>query len=70
MEIFFWRRKRALYRVCVGIPYTVITPLIFPFVRAGVHDALFEVEHCLKSQMEVYKQGGALFVDKYKANQA
>lgn len=70
MEIFFWRRKRALYRVCIGIPCPIITPLIFPFVRAGVHDALFEVEHGLKSQMEVLKQGGALFVDKYKANQA
>ena len=29
-----------------------------------------EDEYYLKSQMEVLKQGVALFVDKYKANQA
>ena len=54
----------------IGIPYTVITPLIFIFVRACVHYAMFEDEYYLKSQMEVLKQGVALFVDKYKANQA
>lgn len=54
----------------VNNPYTVITPLIFIFVRACVHYAMFEDEYYLKSQMEVLKQGVALFVDKYKANQA
>ena len=54
----------------IGIPYTVITPLIFIFVRACVHYAMFEDEYYLKSQMEVLKQGVALFADKYKANQA
>ena len=54
----------------IGIPYTVITPLIFIFVRACVHYAMFEDEYYLKTQMEVLKQGVALFVDKYKANQA
>ena len=54
----------------IGIPYTVITPLIFIFVRACVHYAMFEDEYYLKSQMEVLKQGVALFVDKYKANHA
>ena len=29
-----------------------------------------EDEYYLKSQMEILKQGVALFVDKYKANQA
>ena len=53
----------------IGIPYTVITPLIFIFVRACVHYAMFEDEYYLKTQMEVLKQGVALFVDKYKANQ-
>ena len=53
-----------------GIPYTTITPLIFIFVRACVHYAMFEDEYYLKAQMEVLKQGVALFVDKYKANQA
>lgn len=54
----------------IGIPYTVITPLIFIFVRACVHYAMFGDEYYLKTQMEVLKQGVALFVDKYKANQA
>ena len=54
----------------IGIPYTVITPLIFIFVRACVHYAMFEDEYYLKTQMEVLKQGVALFADKYKANQA
>lgn len=54
----------------IGIPYTVITPLIFIFVRACVHYAMFEDEYYLKTQMEVLKQGVALFVDKYKANKA
>ena len=54
----------------IGIPYTVITPLIFIFVRACGHYAMFEDEYYLKTQMEVLKQGVALFVDKYKANQA
>ena len=53
----------------IGIPYTVITPLIFIFVRACVHYAMFEDEYYLKTQMEVLKQGVALFADKYKANQ-
>ena len=54
----------------IGIPYTVITPLIFIFVRACVHYAMLEDEYYLKTQMEVLKQGVALFLDKYKANQA
>lgn len=50
----------------LGIPYTVITPLIFIFVRACVHYAMFEDEYYLKNQMEVLKQGVNLFVEKYK----
>ena len=50
----------------IGIPYTVITPLIFIFVRASVHYALFEDEYYLKSQIEVLKQSLALLADKYK----
>ena len=51
----------------IGIPYTVITPLIFIFVRACVHYAMFEDEYYLKTQMEVLKQGVALFADKYRS---
>lgn len=50
----------------IGIPYTVITPLIFIFVRASVHYALFEDEYYLKSQIEVLKQSVALLANKYK----
>ena len=52
----------------LGISYTVITPLIFVFIRACVHFAMFEDEYYLKSQMEVLKQGVFLFIDKYKNN--
>ena len=51
----------------IGIPYTVITPLIFIFVRACVQYAMFEDEYYLKTQMEVLKQGVALFADKYRS---
>lgn len=50
----------------LGIPYTVLTPLIFILVRASVHYAMFEDEYYLKSQMEVLKQGVSLFADKYR----
>ena len=50
----------------IGIPYTVITPLIFIFVRASVHYAMFEDAYYLKSQMAVLKQAVELFIKKYK----
>ena len=53
----------------IGIPYTVITPLIFIFVRACVHYAMFEDEYYLKSQMDILKQGVIMFVDKYRDKQ-
>ena len=49
----------------LGIPYDIITPLIFILVRASVHYALFEDEYYLKSQMMVLKQSVALFAEKY-----
>ena len=51
----------------IGIPYTVITPLIFIFVRACVHYAMFEDEYYLKSQIEVLKQSVLLFFEKYNS---
>ena len=51
----------------IGIPYTVLTPLIFILVRACVHYAMFEDEYYLKSQMEVLKQAVNLFADKYSS---
>ena len=52
----------------IGIPYTTITPLIFIFVRACVHYAMFEDEYYLKAQMDILKQCVNLFADKYKNN--
>lgn len=51
----------------IGIPSTIITPLIFIFIRACVHYALFEDEYYLKSQLEVLKQGVALYMDAYRS---
>ena len=50
----------------IGIPYTIITPLIFIFVRACVHYAMFEDEYYLKAQLEILKQGVTLFAEKYR----
>lgn len=52
----------------IGIPYTVTTPLIFIFVRACVHYAMFEDEYYLKSQMQILKQGVTLFTEKYSCH--
>ena len=49
----------------IGVPYTVITPLIFILVRASVHYALFEDEYYLKGQLEVLKQAFLLFHEQY-----
>lgn len=54
----------------LGIPHTVITPLIFIFVRACVHFALFEDEYYLKSQMAVLKEAVGLFLEKYHKGEA
>lgn len=50
----------------LGIPYDIITPLIFILIRASVHYALFEDEYYLKSQMMVLKQSVSLFAEKYR----
>ena len=41
----------------IGIPYTVTTPLIFIFVRACVHYAMFEDEYYLKNPNGGFKTG-------------
>lgn len=50
----------------LGIPYDVLTPLIFILIRASVHYAMFEDEYYLKSQLEVLKQSILMFMEKYK----
>ena len=49
----------------LGIPYEKLTPLIFIFIRACVHYALFEDEFYLQSQIAVLKEALELFVMKY-----
>lgn len=53
----------------LGIPADVLTGLIFSFVRACVHYALFEDETYLKAQLGVLKTGIALFVLQGQAGQ-
>lgn len=48
----------------LGIPYEIITPLIFILIRACVHYALFEDEFYLKTQIGVLKQTIQLFYEK------
>lgn len=50
----------------IGMPYTTITPLIFIFVRACVHYAMFGDKYYLKTQMDILRQGVLLFMEKYK----
>lgn len=50
----------------LGIPYDIITPLIFVLIRACVHYALFEDEYYLKTQITVLKAGINLFMEKFK----
>ena len=50
----------------LGIPYEIITPLIFIFVRASVHYAMFNDEYYLKSQMGVLKESISLFSSQYR----
>ena len=48
----------------LNISSEIITPLIFFFIRACVHYALFEDEFYLKSQMQLLKKSIKLFVGK------
>lgn len=50
----------------IGIPYDIITPLIFILVRASVHYAMFEDEYYLKSQLEVLRQSVMLFIENIR----
>lgn len=52
----------------LGIPYDIITPLIFILIRACVHYALFEDEFYLQTQIKVLKVSIQLYFDKNKSN--
>lgn len=51
----------------LGIPYEILTGLIFTLVRASVHYALFEDERYLQCQMNALKQTVIMFQRKYQA---
>ena len=52
----------------LGIPYNIITPLIFILIRACVHYALFEDEFYLQTQIKVLKGSIQLYIEKYRSN--
>ncbi|MGN1451192.1 MAG: TetR/AcrR family transcriptional regulator [Eubacteriales bacterium] len=52
----------------LGIPYNVITPLIFILVRACVHYALFEDEFYLQAQIKVLKGNIEWYIQKFQSN--
>lgn len=49
----------------IGIPYNVITPLIFILIRACVHYALFEDKFYLQTQLDVLKSGIRLYFEHF-----
>ena len=52
----------------LGIPYNIITPLIFILIRACVHYSLFEDEFYLQTQIKVLKGSIQLYIEKYRSN--
>ena len=50
----------------LGVSYQVILPLIFIFVRASVHYAMFEDKYYLLSQMSIIKEAVKIFIQKTK----
>ena len=52
----------------LGIPYDIITPLIFILIRACVHYALFEDEFYLQTQIKVLKVSIQLYIETYRSN--
>lgn len=48
----------------LGIPFDIITPLIFMLIRASVHYALFEDEYYLQTQLKLLKNGIQMLIRK------
>ncbi len=53
----------------LGIPYEIITPLIFILIRASVHYALFEDAYYLETQLGVLKQAISMFRAEHGAGE-
>lgn len=50
----------------LGIPYDMLTPMIFVLIRASVHYALFEDAFYLQSQLRLLKMGIQMLIGQYK----
>ncbi len=50
----------------IGIPWQVLQPLIFSFVRASVHYAMFEEEEYLQSQIRLIGETCLMMYEKYR----
>ncbi len=50
----------------LGVSYTIILSLIFIFVRASVHYAMFEDKYYMLSQMSIIKEAVKMFIKKNK----
>ncbi len=48
-----------------GVPRDILLPMIYTFVRACVHYALFEKEHYLKAQMNMLWALYSMLKEKY-----
>lgn len=51
----------------IGLPLEVVRPMIFTFVRACVHFALFEDEFYLNEQIKFIKDGVKFYSEKYNS---
>lgn len=52
----------------IGLPEKIVRPMIFVFVRACVHFALYEDEFYLQEQVRLLRECLALFAREYHAN--
>lgn len=52
----------------IGLPDDIVRPLIFTFVRACVHYALYEDEFYLQEQLRLLKMSIKLFMKNYNPN--
>ena len=50
----------------LGVSYNIILPLIFIFVRASVHYAMFEDKYYMLSQMAILKEAVKIFIQQKK----
>lgn len=52
----------------IGLPLEIVRPMIFTFIRACVHYALYEDEFYLNEQLRLLKESIKLFTAYYNSN--